>query len=478
MSVRTEAFTGFGDDPNWSVKFGVQGQPGAERDWSSGPRVAEHVPATGNRTIRQRRGRDPWTIELELLFDDSDALEAMDALVGQKATLRLPWGHTKRVGGTLEVIGSEQYLTLPDTYLASLDRHTGYISYPGGMRRAIAVFKRDYIDPPAFVPPTWPAPPYPGVRNLPDPLLFLTQPLSRNASGPISAASGAARPATLGGFGAWRIIPGAKNAVPNPRFVGTTNWTADGGTASLTANGDGTARMQASALFDGISQAAGTGLAATAGDTVTVAVRMRSRTTSKSVTLQMYANNSNSYASNTADHNSGAVTVTTTWQTFSRTRTLTDPTTAYIFLRLSLSGAWAVDVDVSEPIVTKAGSVPEFVPAVDGMGVLLAGDQWDGTANASPSTRTAGSVGGALASFGSLYLRYSTDGTTVSNTVLTAPGTFGSGAGTVSYSGGTLAITSGSQVWLAAAIAYPGTLTAGQKTYLDSQPTSALTWAM
>lgn len=226
MTVRTEPFTGFGDDPNWSVKFCVQGRAGADRDWVSGARVAELVPATGHGIIRQRMGRDPYELKLELLFDDSDAMEALDAYVGKSATLRIPWGHTKRVGGTLEVIQDQQYLKLPDTYLASLDEHTDYISYPGGIRRGTATFRRTYVDPAPFVPPVWPDPPMPD--PLPTPLLFLSPGLSRNRAGAVTPTiNGAVRSSTMDGAAAWATLPPVTNLCANPLFgTNTTGWTA------------------------------------------------------------------------------------------------------------------------------------------------------------------------------------------------------------------------------------------------------------
>lgn len=221
-SVRTEPFTGFGDDPNWSVKFSIQGQPGSVRDWDSKPRTAVLTPATGNRTIRQRRGRDPWSIEVELLFDSSDELEALDALVGTKATLRCRWGTYKRMGGALEMIGSDAYLALPDTYLASLDEHTGYINSPGGRRKATARFERDYIDPAPFTPPVWP--PAPPPIPLPTPVLFLSPTLMRNRLGPVSPAiSGSVQTSTLDGVTAWLPQAGGTITLPVASIPGLSS---------------------------------------------------------------------------------------------------------------------------------------------------------------------------------------------------------------------------------------------------------------
>jgi len=465
-------FTGFGDDPNWSVKFGVRKDRARLADWESGLRMARLPLATGNGEITQRRGRDPWTLTWRLWFATVEDLDRLDAMVGRRATLRYRSNLTKRGGGSLQTIEDRTYLVFPGTMLIEL---TDIEVAPDGRCEATATFTRPYVDPPAFVPPVWPAPPYPGVRLLPDPLLFLTQPLSRNAAGAISPASGAARVTTLDGYAAWRIIPAAKNGIYNPLFSAMTNWTAELG-ATLTANGDGTARVQTSAIYQGITAAPGTALAAVQGETVTIVVSARSRTVTRTMDLQFYAHSANNHGGNTSDLSKTTVNVSTSWQRFSHTRTLTDAATQFVFLRFTTPDSTVRDIDIREPMVFKGSVIPEFVPAVDGLGVLLPGDTWDGGANASPSTRAVGSVGGALASFGSLYLRYSTDGSTVVNTVLTGPGTFG-GIGTVAFSGGVLTITSSAPLWIGAAIMYP-TLTGGQKTYLDSVATSALTWSM
>lgn len=472
-SQSLSSFTGFGDDPNWSVKFGIRRKGSTLPDWDSKARRAQLVPATGNDIITQVRGRDPWVGSFRIWSPCAEDLDRLDAMINTRATLRYVAGRSRRAGGSVQTIEDRQYLVYPGTMLMDL---TEVDQEPNGQWEATAAFMRPYTAPPVFVPPVWPPAPYPGVRVLPDPLLFLTQPYSRNAAGAIAPASGAARPVTMSSYGAWRIIPGAKNAIRNPLFSGTGNWQADEAGTTITANGDGSARIQASAIYGGISQAPGTGLAAVQGETVTLSVWMRSRTTTKTINMQCYAHSANNYSGNTTDQSNNNKTVTTSWQQFTVTKTLADAATQFIFIRLSLPASVATDIDIREPIVTKASSAPEFVPAVVG-GVLLVGDTWDATPDASSSTRAAGSLSASLASFGNLYLRYSTDGSTVVNTVLTGPGAVG-GVGTVAYSGGVLTITSTGPLWIGAAITYPGTISPSQKTYLDSVATSALTWTM
>lgn len=136
---RLSPFTGFGDDPNTSVKFSIVTDGGRIADWAGGPKLSFHPIANSDREPTQYHGRKPWTLTCLLLFDTLDDLEALDALQGRRATLRYAWGVTKRAGGEPTMILSDRYLTLPDTMLVSLDVEATYRS---GQAKALATFRR------------------------------------------------------------------------------------------------------------------------------------------------------------------------------------------------------------------------------------------------------------------------------------------------------------------------------------------------
>jgi len=153
-------FTGFGDDVNWSVKFGIlrDRASGIMPDWESKSRLSLLDMATGNQQVTQRRGRDPWTVTLRLWFAERDEMERLDAMVGRRATLRYRYGMSSDAGGTKQTIEQRDYLVLPETLLLSLTDKT---IEPGGRCEAVATFSRIYVDPAPFTPPVWPEPPSP-----------------------------------------------------------------------------------------------------------------------------------------------------------------------------------------------------------------------------------------------------------------------------------------------------------------------------
>lgn len=113
-------FTGFGDDPNTSVKFRLQRSAGRLPDWRGGPRLTQFVVPHSDRTITQHGGRDPWTVTFRLWFASVDDLELLDSLQGSRSTLRYRAGLTRRVGGTVSMLGDVAYLVLPETLLMSV----------------------------------------------------------------------------------------------------------------------------------------------------------------------------------------------------------------------------------------------------------------------------------------------------------------------------------------------------------------------
>ena len=158
FAMSDHPFTGFGDDPNWSVKFHVLMEGDSAPDWQSALRMAVLTPATGNGQITQRRGRDPWQIAMRLWLASTADLDRLDAMVGRRATLRYGWGVTKPLNTQPQTIEQSQYQVLPGTMLTDLDK----VAIEGdGTLEVTATFSFPYTDPAPFTPPTWPAPPSP-----------------------------------------------------------------------------------------------------------------------------------------------------------------------------------------------------------------------------------------------------------------------------------------------------------------------------
>ncbi len=132
-------FTGFGDDTNSSVKFGILFDGDTLPNWTGGPRISQWAVANSDRTITQVNGRDPWTITLSLEFERVADLELMDGVQGVRATLRYLAGITKSVGGTVEVLIGDRYLVLPDTLLMGLSNESIEVD---GICNAEATFQR------------------------------------------------------------------------------------------------------------------------------------------------------------------------------------------------------------------------------------------------------------------------------------------------------------------------------------------------
>lgn len=139
--TRRDPFVGFGDDTNSSIKFQLVHDRGKLGDWSGGPRMVQHKPVLSSRTVTQSWGRDPWQATFLLLFDRIADYELLDAVQGQRATLRILASVTKTAGGTVVPgLGGTRYLTLPDTLLLKLDDEVVYLR--GGYCRAKATFQR------------------------------------------------------------------------------------------------------------------------------------------------------------------------------------------------------------------------------------------------------------------------------------------------------------------------------------------------
>lgn len=118
-------YTGYGDDPATSVKFGVLTK-GRATDWSGGQqRITERRIAGGGVKYRIT-GRDPYTITLRLRFETTADLAALEAMQGATATLRYLYGITKPLHGTYEYRQGTAYLAIPGVRLMRVDEQTIY----------------------------------------------------------------------------------------------------------------------------------------------------------------------------------------------------------------------------------------------------------------------------------------------------------------------------------------------------------------
>ena len=129
-------FTGFGDNANTSVKFGILAQ-GKVPDWSGGgPRITEKKIAGGG-VKRRITGTDPYTVTFDLRFESHDDLAALEALRGTTATLRYLYGITKPLYGTYAYLAGTGYLVLPGVTLLDV---RGQTHYRNGTAHATATF--------------------------------------------------------------------------------------------------------------------------------------------------------------------------------------------------------------------------------------------------------------------------------------------------------------------------------------------------
>lgn len=136
-------YTGFGDEPNYAIKFGLRRVNGRLPDWNSPVRKTTHEIVNSSETVHQYGGRDDWAIRLPIWLASLDDLELLDAQVGRQSTLRYLWGLTKRAGGVKQTIGPYDYLILPDTSLDALVVDESTVR-SDGRRDAVATFTRAY----------------------------------------------------------------------------------------------------------------------------------------------------------------------------------------------------------------------------------------------------------------------------------------------------------------------------------------------
>ena len=113
-------YTGFGDDANTSVKFGVLAK-GRVAEWSGGQQRITTKKIAGGGVKYRITGRDPYTITLPLRFESTADLAALEALQGTTATLRYLYGITKPLHGTYEYRMGTAYLAIPGVRLLRVE---------------------------------------------------------------------------------------------------------------------------------------------------------------------------------------------------------------------------------------------------------------------------------------------------------------------------------------------------------------------
>jgi hypothetical protein len=124
MSSPYAPFTGFGDDTNSSVKFGIMLPADEVPLWELEPRLSKFAIPHSNRTTTQYGGLGEWSVSFVVDIDTTDALVMLQQLQGQQATLRYQYRITNNPGGDVETIGNVTYVVLPETLLDNVSRVT------------------------------------------------------------------------------------------------------------------------------------------------------------------------------------------------------------------------------------------------------------------------------------------------------------------------------------------------------------------
>ena len=115
-------FTGFGDDTNTSVKFGIFAPGGDVPLWDVEPRGVKIPIPHSNRTVIQSTGLGEWSVTFRVDLATTTDLEMLQALQYQRATLRYQHRITNNPGGTVATLQGVSYVVLPDTLLDRVSR--------------------------------------------------------------------------------------------------------------------------------------------------------------------------------------------------------------------------------------------------------------------------------------------------------------------------------------------------------------------
>ena len=118
-----DVFTGFGDDPNTSIKFQLlKNRNGTDPNWSGGqPVVNRFRPLHSNDVIKQYGGREERVLVTRLLFAEVADMDALDSVQGRQSTLRVPWSRLTRGEGVKETLpDGKSYLKTTSVELEAL----------------------------------------------------------------------------------------------------------------------------------------------------------------------------------------------------------------------------------------------------------------------------------------------------------------------------------------------------------------------
>ena len=116
-----DPFTGFGDDTNTSVKFGIRAERGVTPDWDGGEATITQwlIPNSNGRQVTQVSTAKPTTVTFEVLVGSRSDMQMLKSLAatGTRATLRYLRGITTDNGGIVRTYLGTSYLELPNTLL-------------------------------------------------------------------------------------------------------------------------------------------------------------------------------------------------------------------------------------------------------------------------------------------------------------------------------------------------------------------------
>lgn len=137
-----DPFTGFGDDTNTAVKFGIRAVGGVTPDWDGGEATITQWYHIG---VTQIGPPKPTEVTFEVLVDSRADMQLLKELAatGTRATLRYLRGITTDTGGTVATYLGTQYLELPDTLLMKAEVVS---NYRDGRSIAELTFQRDGVD--------------------------------------------------------------------------------------------------------------------------------------------------------------------------------------------------------------------------------------------------------------------------------------------------------------------------------------------
>lgn len=256
------------------------------------------------------------------------------------------------------------------------------------------------------------------------PVAVFSPNVSRAKTGLITLSkAGAVWDTTLDGAPAWRVMEGTVNTFPDPFFKaspGTYVGINTGGSVATTANtevmnpltggymgfkavNDGTAGSQ------GLLTTVAAQLAAIAGQSVTISVDLAG-TVGAPVAIVLSQRDSGGAV--VTEQIGPTITLSATPTRYSATFVVSGATVTHVRAKVYRQGAVAAYTLHADRLQVEAKAyATTFCPSKDSFGVVLPGQQWNGTPDASTSTRTNGVISTPIPSelspyTGSVYVRH------------------------------------------------------------------------